>query len=193
MTAKPTTLGELRKLPGYAPGAARRTVKEELRANLVKKLDAGEPLFAGIHGYEETVLPQIANAILARHNFILLGLRGQAKSRILRGLVDFLDPEIPYIEGCQIHDNPQAPLCRSCRDLVAERDGDTPIAWWPRAARFVEKLATPDVTIADILGDVDPIKAARSGRALGDELTIHYGFLHRANRGLFAVNEVRRL
>src|ERR1700724_1314652 len=190
MTAKPTTLGELRKLPGYAPGAARRTVKEELRANLLKKLDTGEPLFAGIHGYEETVLPQIANAILARHNFILLGLRGQAKSRILRGLVDFLEPEIPYIAGCQIHDNPQAPLCRSCRDLVAERDGDTPIAWWPRDARFVEKLATPDVTIADILGDVDPIKAARSGRDLGDELTIHYGLLPRANRGIFAVNEL---
>src|SRR6202045_2513025 len=190
MITKPATLGELRKLPGYAPGAARRTVKEELRANLLKKLDAGEPLFPGIHGYEETVLPQIANAILARHNFILLGLRGQAKSRILRGLVDFLDPEIPYIAGCQIHDNPQAPLCRSCRDLVAERDGDTPIAWWPRDARFVEKLATPDVTIADILGDVDPIKAARSGRDLGDELTIHYGLLPRANRGIFAVNEL---
>jgi magnesium chelatase subunit I len=190
MTTKPATLSELRKLPGYAPGAARRTVKEELRANLLKKLDAGEPLFAGIHGYEETVLPQIANAILARHNFILLGLRGQAKSRILRGLVDFLDPEIPYIAGCQIHDNPQAPLCRSCRDLVAERNGDTPIAWWAREARFVEKLATPDVTIADILGDVDPIKAARSGRDLGDELTIHYGLLPRANRGIFAVNEL---
>jgi magnesium chelatase subunit I len=190
MTTKPATLGELRKLPGYAPGAVRRTVKEELRANLLKKLDAGEPLFAGIHGYEETVLPQIANAILARHNFILLGLRGQAKSRILRGLVEFLDPEIPYIAGCQIHDNPQAPLCRSCRDLVAERNGDTPIAWWPRDARFVEKLATPDVTIADILGDVDPIKAARSGRDLGDELTIHYGLLPRANRGIFAVNEL---
>jgi magnesium chelatase subunit I len=190
MTTKPATLGELRKLPAYAPGEARRTVKEELRTNLLKKLDAGEPLFAGIHGYEETVLPQIANAILARHNFILLGLRGQAKSRILRGLVDFLDLEIPYVAGCQIHDNPQAPLCRSCRDLIAERGDDTPIAWLPRDARFVEKLATPDVTIADILGDVDPIKAARSGRDLGDELTIHYGLLPRANRGIFAVNEL---
>jgi magnesium chelatase subunit I len=190
MTTKPATLGELRKLPAYAPGEARRTVKEELRANLLKKLDTGEPLFAGIHGYEETVLPQIANAILARHNFILLGLRGQAKSRILRGLVDFLDLEIPYVAGCQIHDNPQAPLCRSCRDLIAERGDDTPIAWLPRDARFVEKLATPDVTIADILGDVDPIKAARSGRDLGDELTIHYGLLPRANRGIFAVNEL---
>ncbi len=190
MTTKPATLGELRKLPGHAPGAARRTVKEELRANLLQKLEAGEPLFPGIHGYEETVLPQIANAILARHNFILLGLRGQAKSRILRGLVDFLDQEIPYIAGCQIHDNPQAPLCRACRDLIAERGDATPIAWLPRDARFVEKLATPDVTIADILGDVDPIKAARSGRDLGDELTIHYGLLPRANRGIFAVNEL---
>src|SRR5271154_5082957 len=190
MTTKPATLGELRKLPEYAPGAPRRTVKEELRANLLKKLDAGEPLFPGIHGYEETVLPQIANAILARHNFILLGLRGQAKSRILRGLINFLDAEIPYVAGCEIHDNPQAPLCRGCRDLIAEKGDDTPIAWWPREQRFVEKLATPDVTIADILGDVDPIKAARSGRALGDELTIHYGLLPRANRAIFAINEL---
>ncbi len=190
MTTKPATLGELRKLPAYAPGATRRTVKEELRTNLLKKLEAGEPLFAGIHGYEDTVLPQIANAILGRHNFILLGLRGQAKSRILRGLVDFLDMEIPYIAGCQIHDNPLAPLCRSCRDLIADSGDATPVAWLPRDARFVEKLATPDVTIADILGDVDPIKAARSGRDLGDELTIHYGLLPRANRGIFAVNEL---
>jgi magnesium chelatase subunit I len=190
MTTKPATIGELQKLPGYAPGPSRRTVKEELRANILKKLESGEPLFPGIHGYEETVLPQIANAILARHNFILLGLRGQAKSRILRGLIDFLDQEIPYIAGCPIHDNPQAPLCRSCKDLIAERGDATPIAWLSRDARFVEKLATPDVTIADILGDVDPIKAARSGRDLGDELTIHYGLLPRANRGIFAVNEL---
>src|SRR5260370_34459281 len=190
MTTKPATLGELRKLPGYAPRAARRTVKEEVRANLLQKLETGDPLFPGIHGYEETVLPQIANAILARHNFILLGLRGQAKSRILRGLVDFLDQEIPSIAGCQIHDNPQAPLCRACRDSIAERGDATPIAWLPRDARFVEKLATPDVTIADILGDVDPIKAARSGRDLCDELTIHYGLLPRANRRIFAVNEL---
>src|SRR5258708_7639436 len=190
MTSKPATLGELQKLPGYAPGAPRRTVKEELRANLLKRLAAGEPLFPGIHGYEETVLPQIANAILARHNFILLGLRGQAKSRILRGLIDFLDIEIPYIAGCEIHDNPQEPICRACRDLIAERGDATPIAWLSRDLRFVEKLATPDVTIADILGDVDPIKAARSGRDLGDELTIHYGLLPRANRGIFALNEL---
>jgi magnesium chelatase subunit I len=187
---KPATLGELRKLPGYAPGTARRSVKDELRANMLAKLDSGETLFPGIHGYEETVLPQIANALLARHNFILLGLRGQAKSRILRGLVDFLDKEIPYISGCEIHDDPLAPLCRACRDLIAEKGEATPISWLARDARFVEKLATPDVTIADILGDVDPIKAARSGRSLGDELTIHYGLLPRANRGIFAVNEL---
>ncbi len=190
MNSKPATLGELRKLPGYEPGSSRRTVKDELRANLLQKLETGEPLFPGIHGYEETVLPQIANALLAHHNFILLGLRGQAKSRILRGLVDFLDKEIPYITGCEIHDDPLAPLCRACRDTLAEKGDATPISWLPRDARFVEKLATPDVTIADILGDVDPIKAARTGRALGDELTIHYGLLPRANRGIFAVNEL---
>jgi len=190
MTTKPATLGELRKLSGYGPGTARRTVKDELRASILQKLETGEPLFPGIHGYEETVLPQIANALLARHNFILLGLRGQAKSRILRGLINFLDKEIPYITGCEIHDDPLAPLCRACRDLIAEKGEATPISWLPRDQRFVEKLATPDVTIADILGDVDPIKAARSGRALGDELTIHYGLLPRANRGIFAVNEL---
>src|SRR6202790_3981306 len=141
MTTRPATLGELQKLPEYAPGAPRRTVKEELRANLLKKLVAGEPLFPGIHGYEETVLPQIANAILARHNFILLGLRGQAKSRILRGLIDFLDLEIHYIAGCPIHDNPQAPLCRVCRDVIAGNGDSTPIAWLARDLRFVEKLA----------------------------------------------------
>jgi magnesium chelatase subunit I len=188
MNTKPATLGELSKL--WKPGMVRRSVKDELRANLLRKLETGEPLFPGIHGYEETVLPQIASAILAHHNFILLGLRGQAKSRILRGLVDFLDPEIPYIAGCEIHDDPQAPLCRACRELIVERGDGTPIAWLSREARFVEKLATPDVTIADILGDVDPIKAARSGRDLGDELTIHYGLLPRANRGIFAVNEL---
>ncbi len=161
MTTKPATLGELRKLPGYAPGTARRSVKDELRANILQKIETGEPLFPGIHGYEETVLPQIANALLARHNFILLGLRGQAKSRILRGLIDFLDKEIPYITGCEIHDDPLAPLCRACRDLIAEKGEATPVSWLPRDLRFVEKLATPDVTIADILGDVDPIKAAR--------------------------------
>src|SRR6202049_1236673 len=126
MTNKPATLGELRKLPGYAPGTARRSVKDELRSNILQKLESGEPLFPGIHGYEETVLPQIANALLARHNFILLGLRGQAKSRILRGLIDFLNPEIPYVAACEIHDHPLRPICRSCRNLIAERGDETP-------------------------------------------------------------------
>jgi magnesium chelatase subunit I len=190
MESKPTTLGELQKLPRYAPGAPVRTVKDEMRENVLRKIADGEPLFPGVHGYEETVLPQIVNAILARHNFILLGLRGQAKSRILRGMIDFLDAETPVIAGCEIHDNPLRPLCRACRELVAEGGAETPIAWRARADRYVEKLATPDVTIADILGDVDPIKAARSGRALGDEMTIHYGLLPRANRGIFAINEL---
>src|SRR5947209_16061037 len=190
MNTKPATLGELRKLPGYGPGCPPRTVKDELRANLLQKIERGENLFPGIHGYEDTVLPHIANAILARHNLILLGLRGQAKSRILRGLVNFLEPEIPYIAGCEIHDHPLHPICRVCREMVAEQGDRTPIAWLKRDDRFVEKLATPDVTIADIIGDVDPIKAARGGRDLSDELTVHYGLLPRANRGIFAINEL---
>jgi len=189
VTAQPATLGEWRRGAGNAASAA-RTVKQEMRANLLRKLEAGEPLFSGVHGYEETVIPQIANAILARHNFILLGLRGQAKSRILRGLVEFLDPEIPYLAGCEIHDHPLRPICGACRQLVAERGDDAPIQWLSRQGRFIEKLATPDVTIADIIGDVDPIKAARGGRNLGDELTMHYGLLPRANRGIFAINEL---
>jgi magnesium chelatase subunit I len=143
-----------------------------------------------VHGYEDTVVPQIVNALLSRHNFILLGLRGQAKSRILRGLIQLLDAEIPVIAGCEINDNPLRPICRSCRERVAAEGDNTPIAWLPRDQRFVEKLATPDVTIADIIGDVDPIRAARGGRDLSDELTIHYGLLPRANRGIFAMNEL---
>ena len=169
---------------------AARSVKVEMRANLLRLLETGEPLFPGIHGYEDSVLPQISNALLSRHNFILLGLRGQAKSRILRGLVQFLDAEIPVLAGCEINDNPFAPICRACRERVAAEGDNTPIAWLARDLRFVEKLATPDVTIADIIGDIDPIKAARGGRDLSDELTIHYGLLPRANRGIFAINEL---
>ncbi len=189
MATKPQTLGELRRSSSFSSGAERR-VKDEIRANLLRKIEAGEELFPGVHGYEETVLPQIVNALLARHNFILLGLRGQAKSRILRGLVTFLDAEMPYIAGCEIHDHPLRPICRACHELIAERGDDTPIAWLPREDRYVEKLATPDVTIADIIGDVDPIKAARGGRALSHEMNIHYGLLPRANRGVFAINEL---
>jgi magnesium chelatase subunit I len=186
---KPATLGEWRQNAGSDP-AALRGVKDEIRANLLCKLETGAPLFPGVHGYEETVLPQVVNAILARHNFILLGLRGQAKSRILRGLAELLDAEMPYIAGCEIHDHPLRPICRACRELVAEQGDQTPLAWLPRDERYVEKLATPDVTIADIIGDVDPIKAARGGRNLSDELTVHYGLLPRANRGIFAINEL---
>jgi magnesium chelatase subunit I len=179
------TLGELRR-----SGARSRPVKQEIRDNLVRKLQAGEPLFPGIIGYEDTVVPQLVNAILSRHNFILLGLRGQAKSRILRGLIDLLDEQIPVVAGCEIHDDPFAPLCSSCRARVAT-DGDAlPVSWLRREDRFVEKLATPDVTIADMVGDIDPIKAAQAGLNLSDELTMHYGLLPRANRGIFAINEL---
>jgi magnesium chelatase subunit I len=179
------TLGELR-----ASGYRSRPVKQEIRDNLVRKLRAGDALFPGIIGYEETVIPQLVNAILSRHNFILLGLRGQAKSRILRGLVDLLDDRIPVMPGCEIHDDPLAPLCAACRQRVA-LDGDRlSIGWLGRDARYVEKLATPDVTIADMVGDIDPIKAAQAGLNLSDELTMHYGLLPRANRGIFAINEL---
>jgi magnesium chelatase subunit I len=189
-TQKPENIGQLRRSPQFDPRKAARTVKDELRENLLCAIERKQTLFAGIHGFEETVIPQVINAILSRHNFILLGLRGQAKSRILRGLANLLDAEIPYIAGCEIHDHPLRPLCRTCRERVAEMGDDTPIAWLGREHRYVEKLATPDVTIADIIGDVDPIKAARAGRDLGDELTIHYGLLPRANRGIFAINEL---
>jgi magnesium chelatase subunit I len=167
-----------------------RTVKDELRANLAAELRAGRPLFPGIVGYDDTVVPHVVNAILSRHNFILLGLRGQAKTRLLRGLTDLLDPDVPVIPGCEIHDDPLNPLCAECRGRVASEGDDLAIAWRPREQRYVEKLATPDVTIADMIGDVDPIKAARSGRQLGDEMTMHYGLLPRANRGIFAINEL---
>src|ERR1700674_4535980 len=179
------TLGDLRK-SSYRP----RPVKQEIRDNLVRKLRAGDTLFPGIIGYDETVIPQLVNAVLSRHNFILLGLRGQAKSRILRGLVDLLDDQIPIVPGCEIHDNPLAPLCGACRARVAQEGDHLVIGWLPREARFVEKLATPDVTIADMVGDIDPIKAAQAGLNLSDELTMHYGLLPRANRGIFAINEL---
>jgi magnesium chelatase subunit I len=183
--ALPRTLGEL-KQQGYRA----RPVKDEMRANLIEKLRRGERVFPGIVGYDETVIPQLVNAVLARHNVILLGLRGQAKSRIIRQLVGLLDASIPVIAGSEVNDDPLAPISAYGRQTV-ERDGDqTHIGWVERDARFVEKLATPDVTVADIIGDVDPIKAARGGHLLSDELTIHYGLLPRANRGLFAINEL---
>jgi magnesium chelatase subunit I len=187
---KPRTLGELKRIPDFDARSVGLSVKNEIRRNLLCAIQRNEPLFPGVHGYEDTVIPQIVNALLSRHNFILLGLRGQAKSRILRGLLQFLDAEIPVVAGCEINDNPLEPICRACRDRVAAEGDTTPLAWLPRDQRYVEKLATPDVTIADIIGDVDPIRAARGGRDLSDELTIHYGLLPRANRGIFAINEL---
>ncbi len=184
------TLGALRQSPFTAERLASRRVKDELRENLMARLRQGSPIFPGIVGYDDTVVPQIVNAILSRHNFILLGLRGQAKSRILRALTALLDPEMPYIAGCEIHDNPYAPICRRCRELAAKEADATPIAWLTPDHRYVEKLATPDVTIADLIGDIDPIKAARGGHELSSEFTVHYGLLPRANRGIFAINEL---
>ena len=189
----PQTLGELRTSQ-WTPERVSRSVKDELRDNLITRLrsirTSGESLFPGIVGYDDTVIPQLVNAVLSRHNFILLGLRGQAKSRILRALTTLLDPQIPCVAGSELRDDPYAPLSRFSRDLLAAKGDATPIAWLNPQARFVEKLATPDVTVADLIGDVDPIKAARSGLELGSELTMHYGLLPRANRGIFAVNEI---
>ena len=187
--ARPATLAELRT--DVAAGRVkRRAVKDEIRENLITRLQSKENLFPGIIGYEDTVVPQIVNAILSRHNFILLGLRGQAKSRILRALTDLLDDAIPVMPGCEIHDDPLAPICAMCRTRLRQEGDALAIGWLERDARYVEKLATPDVTIADMIGDLDPIKAARAGLQLSDELTMHYGLLPRANRGIFAINEL---
>jgi magnesium chelatase subunit I len=190
MPSLPSTLGELKSSEYNEARARTRSVKDELRENLIRKLERREQIFAGIVGYDDTVVPQIVNALLSRHNFILLGLRGQAKSRILRELVSLLDEHVPAIEGCEINDNPYAPICKACRLLIEERRDSTPVTFVTRDRRYVEKLATPDVTIADLIGDLDPIKAARGGHLLSDELTIHYGLLPRANRGIFAINEL---
>ncbi len=193
--ALPKTLGELRNHSLYGEDRLRdRSVKDELRENLItllrRQAEDREPIFPGIVGYEDTVVPQIVNAVLSRHNFILLGLRGQAKSRILRALTHLLDEWAPYIAGSEIRDNPWRPLAKHSRDLLATHGDHTPIAWMSRDDRYVEKLATPDVTVADLVGDLDPIKAARGGQDLSNELTMHYGLLPRANRGIFAINEV---
>ncbi len=189
MTPKASTLGALRK-DVEAGRLARRSVKSEIRDNLILKLREGGTLFPGIIGYDDSVVPQVVNAILSRHNFILLGLRGQAKTRILRALTLLLDEWLPVVPGCEIHDDPLAPLCAACRKLV-KADGDgLPIEWLHRDARYIEKLATPDVTIADMIGDLDPIKAARASLQLSDEMTMHYGLVPRANRGIFAINEL---
>ncbi len=182
---KPQTLGELKK-SGYVP----RGVKDELRANLRRALSAGESPFTGIHGYERTVLPSLYNAILSRHDLLLLGLRGQAKTRLLRMLVNLLDAEIPAIAGSELSEDPFAPITKYGRRMLAEKGDATPIVWIPRTERYREKLATPDVTIADLIGDIDPIKAATERRAYSDEEVIHFGIVPRTNRGIFAINEL---
>ena len=187
----PQTLGELRRSPQFSEKRiGHRSVKDEMRENLMRCLEDGETIFPGIVGYDDTVKPQIINAILSKHNFILLGLRGQAKSRILRQLTSLLDPLLPFLAGTEIHDNPYAPLSQPGKALLAERGDDAAIAYLTPEERYVEKLATPDVTIADMIGDVDPIKAARGQHDLSSELTIHFGLLPRANRGIFAINEL---
>jgi magnesium chelatase subunit I len=182
------TVGELRRVHD-ARLPRHRSVKDELRTNLIRLLRDRQPLFPGIIGYDETVVPQVVNAILSKHNFILLGLRGQAKTRILRQLVTLLDDVLPVVPGCEIHDDPLAPLCAACRARAAEAGDDLPVAWLSREDRYVEKLATPDITIADLIGEVDPIRVAE-GRYLSDELTLHYGLIPRSNRGIFAINEL---
>jgi magnesium chelatase subunit I len=179
------TIGELKK-SGYVV----RPVKEEIRENLIAKLERNETLFPGIIGYESTVIPSIVNAILARHDILLLGLRGQAKSRIVRQLPTLLDEALPVIKGCEINDSPFRPVCKRCTDLVAEHGDAVDIEWLPREARFSEKLATPDVTIADLIGDIDPIKAATQRLHYSHEGAIHFGIIPRTNRGIFAINEL---
>ena len=181
----PATIGELRN-SGYTV----QPVKDEIRNNLIRKLENHEPLFPGIIGYDQTVIPSLVNSILARHDILLLGLRGQAKSRIVRQLPSLLDEYIPFVKGCEINDNPYKPVCKRCTDLVKERGDDVEIDWLHREQRFGEKLATPDVTIADLIGDIDPIKAAAQRLHYSHEGAIHYGIIPRTNRGIFAINEL---
>ncbi len=182
--SKPSTVAELR-----ASGHVRETVKHELRRNLLATLRSGHQLFRGIVGFDETVIPQICNAIISGHDMILLGERGQAKSRIMRSLIELLDEETPMMAGCEINDHPYGPICKRCRDLAREKGDDAPVEWLRRERRYGEKLATPDISIADLIGEVDPIKIAE-GRYLADELTIHYGLIPRTNRGIFGINEL---
>jgi magnesium chelatase subunit I len=181
---QPKTLGELKR-SGYKP----LSVKAELRKNLIRKMLDRELLFPGIFGFEETVIPQVQNAILAGQDMIFLGERGQAKTRLIRSLTSLLDPEMPYVEGSEINDDPFAPISKYAQDMVAKHGDDTPIAWLPRDDRYGEKLATPDVTTPELIGEVDPIKVAE-GRYLSDELVIHYGLIPRTNRGIFCINEL---
>jgi len=180
----PTTLAELRDR-----GHRRRTVKQEVRANLIARLAADEPRFPGIVGFDDTVLPEVERALLAGHDMVLLGERGQGKTRLIRSLVHLLDEWTPVVAGCEINDHPEAPACSSCRARLAELGGDLPVGWRHRSERYGEKLATPDTSVGDLIGDVDPIKVAE-GRTLGDPETVHYGLVPRTNRGIFSVNEL---
>jgi len=182
--AKPKTLRQLKKSGYHA-----LPVREELRKNLIAKMKEGGPLFADIIGYEETVIPQLENAVLSGHDMIFLGERGQAKSRLIRNLADLLDEEIPIVKGCEINDNPFEPVCMSCRERAVEKGDSLEIEWIVRERRYAEKLATPDVTIADLIGDIDPIKIAE-GKYLSDERAIHFGLIPRVNRGIFSINEL---
>ena len=182
--SRPETIGDLR-----ASGYKVQTVKQELRRNLIRKIRADEELFPGIVGFHESVIPQLENAILAGQDLILLGERGQAKSRLIRHMVDLLDEAIPCIEGCELNDNPYDPICPECKEKVADSGDDVTISWVPREDRYAEKLATPDITVADLIGEIDPIKVAE-GRYLSDELAIHYGLIPRTNRGIFSINEL---
>ena len=184
MKMKPKILGELKE-----SGFHDLSIRQEIRKNLVCQLKAGETIFPGIIGYDQTVIPQIINAVLAGHDIIFLGERGQAKTRLMRSFVNLLDEEIPFVEGCEINDHPYRPVCRRCKALLKEKSDTLPIAWKNRSERYTEKLATPDVTIADLIGEVDPIKVAE-GRYLADELTIHFGLIPRSHRGIFAINEL---
>ena len=181
---RPATIGELRS-SGYRV----LSVREEVRKNLIHKLENGEEIFPGIIGFEDTVIPQIENAILAGQDMIMLGERGQAKSRLMRSLVTLLDDEVPFIAGCEVKDSPYRPICRQCKDKVAADGDDVAIDWLPRERRYGEKLATPDISVADLIGDVDPIRVAE-GRYLSDELTMHFGLIPRTNRGIFCINEL---
>ncbi|MGA2286061.1 MAG: magnesium chelatase [Dehalococcoidia bacterium] len=184
MTDRPKTLGELR-----ASGYRAKPVREEMRDNLIRKIRGGQTLFPGLIGFDDSVLPHLENAILAGQDVILLGERGQAKSRLIRQLVELLDEAVPAVAGCEINDDPFAPICRACRDRAVAEGDDVPIVWLTPDERYGEKLATPDITIADLIGEIDPIKVAE-GRYLSDELTIHYGLVPRSNRGIFSINEL---
>lgn len=185
MTNRPTTLGAL-KATGYLP----QSIKEELRANLIRKIQQKESVFPGIHGFDDTVLPDVERAVLSRHNILLLGLRGQAKTRIARMLVNLLDEYIPIVAGSELNDDPLDPISRYAKELIAEKGDDTPIDWLHRDERYIEKLATPDVSIADLVGDVDPIKAANLRLPYSDERVIHFGLIPRSHRCLFVINEL---